>query len=694
MYSKRQMKKIFLVIFLIVVCAVVFSCLIKYKQKNYKEYSLLNNKNYEYVFAIIRSSAENKKKNYLSDFYYAKNKTDKGDIEKYNNLVHRNKKINSVTRAEIYYSLGNMYMKDNDVANAVYCYKKALFFAPYGMETKYNIKIFVDFAERINVPEKLLEHNNQNSVKQLQLFFRDKEILDDKQIENTKTELKNIYAKNIKLNENIKAFTDKNRENLKKEILSLEKEKESLEKQLKSLKEKTAKQEIEEIQNIKKEILKFSPNLYKSFTEVLTFWKKLENPVIKRVVNNFSATETKTVQDKYFVTDLFLHKKNIWENLLADFQNIDKQKYNGVIERNINFINHKKINIFNALNEKEKSLFSEIVKTDKKATEFFNRRAKHLFEEKDNISYLLKDTSSKKKEIYSELGRTKASNEQKKKNLQKELDKIKEKEKALRQESADCSKDLAELEIIQDNILTYNEINLLEIKKHMLEERINICKSLKDICEYVKMFYEKQKVLLNKRQDILKNTKTFDCSDLKKYSESSVVCNENFNNTVTEQKYLFELNKLLLSNYKGILAEINRNIETDDNNENGEILTKLKIFTDKELKIADDKEKSLNKSFEYDKICSAQTIMSVENLSARKKIEKLKGVLEEKELIKNLFPKKQPEQNKVKSKKYQEKVIVSKMKNYEVNTGTVKEEIEEVVSASQKEKKKKNKKKK
>ena len=709
------MKKIFLVIFLILAFAAACSFFIKYGQESFKEYSFLNNKNHEYVLAITESSAENKKENYLSNFYSDKTMynvqctmynnrqelhnpltmtyTANGQnvrnlIEKYNNLLKKNKKINPVTRAEIYYFLGNIYMKKDDYAGVLYCYKKALFFAPYIVETKYNIKNFVDFAEKINVPAKLLEYNNENGIKQLKLFVADKENLLNKQIDNTKTELKKIYSENIKLNDSIKILNDKNRDNLTKEIFSFEKEKENTEKQIKSLKEKTTKYEISEIQNIKKEILKFFPNVSKDFAAFTDFWAKFEKAVIQKISKNSSSAEAKNLQDKYFVSDLFLHKKNIWKNLIKYFKNTG-ESYGSAAEKNIKFINAKNINIFNDLNKKEKNLFKEIIETDKKANRFLNRRSQHLCEAKDNISYILKDTTSKKKEIYSELSITK--NEQKKKNLKRELDKL-----ALRQESADCSKDLAEIEIIRNNIGMYNEINLLEIKSCMFKEYINICQNLKVVSEYIKMFSDKQKYLLNVQQDTLNNIKTFDYLELKKSGISLKVCSENFNDMVTEQKCLFGRKKVLLANYNTLLTDIKQNIETAEEDENGEIFDKLKSFTDKELKFIDDKENDLSKVFEYDKVSSLQFDITAANLTAKEKIDNLEDTIEVKKSIENLFPGKVPEyeQKKVKSKNFQEKVIVSKMKNYEINTIAVQEEIKNFSMSAKEENKNKKKKKK
>ena len=167
------MKKNFLVIFLIFVVSVSVFCFLKYGQKKFEEYSFLKNKNHEYVLAVLQSSADNKKKNYLSDFYFdKKNKT--MSVEEYNNFLHRDKRINSITRADIYYILGNVYLKKKDYANACYCYKKAFYFAPYNTEIKYDIKKFINFTDKILVPEKLLENNYAKSVEQLKIFIKNK----------------------------------------------------------------------------------------------------------------------------------------------------------------------------------------------------------------------------------------------------------------------------------------------------------------------------------------------------------------------------------------------------------------------------------------------------------------------------------------------------------------------------------------
>ena len=133
--------------------------------------------------------------------------------------------------------------------------------------------------------------------------------------------------------------------------------------------------------------------------------------------------------------------------------------------------------------------------------------------------------------------------------------------------------------------------------------------------------------------------------------------------------------------------EIKKYIDGADVADGDEFFNKLKSFIDKEINIFSAKEKVLNKSFEYDKIYKLQNDIFSSDLTAKRKIDALGNLLETKNAIKGLFPKEQ-EPKKVKSKKRQEKTIVSKMKNYEVNTETVQKEV------SSKKKKKKNKKKK
>ncbi|MBQ3834735.1 MAG: hypothetical protein II816_04405, partial [Elusimicrobia bacterium] len=378
----------------------------------------------------------------------------------------------------------------------------------------------------------------------------------------------------------------------------------------------------------------------------------MEKSVIKRVSKNFINSETKTVQDKYFAEDIFLHKKNIWKFLINDFQSKNDTKYANTVTRNIYFINYKKQAVFNELSNKEKELFKDIISTDEKAVRFFARRAKQLFEEKNNISLLLNDISAKKKELYAFINSN--ANSQKKKNLQKELDKIKEKEKALRLESAECSKDLAELELIKENLLVYNEINILEIKDYIFAESLEINKSLGVVNEYIKFFMEKQKSLLNSLQENLKNVNMFDYTELKKCGNNLLICDENFSNMVQQQTFFNEQQNFLISNYTNLLLEIKKYIDGADVADGDEFFNKLKSFIDKEINIFSAKEKVLNKSFEYDKIYKLQNDIFFSDLTAKRKIDALGNLLETKNAIKGLFPKEQ-EPKKVKSKKRQEK---------------------------------------
>ncbi len=169
------MKK-FLLFFIIVIFVLFSFCFVKYRDKSIDVSSLLNNKNHEYVLAIIQSSADNKKRNYLSDFYFdkmaqnqktAESKNQQSSmllIKDYNNLVHRDRRINHITRAEIYYFIGNVYMHKKDYANACYCYKKALYFSPYNIGIKYNVREFIKFVDRRNVTERLWEVEDEKSI--------------------------------------------------------------------------------------------------------------------------------------------------------------------------------------------------------------------------------------------------------------------------------------------------------------------------------------------------------------------------------------------------------------------------------------------------------------------------------------------------------------------------------------------------
>lgn len=788
------MKKVFLLLFILIVFLSVSFFFIKNKQKDFREYSFLNNKNHEYILDILLNFADIRKQDYMYEFHRNKHKKNYDErIGLYTDFLSRNKKINEKFRAELCYELGNFYFLKNDFNNALFCYKKALIFDPINIDIKYDIKILMDFVNKINVPEKLILHNKSESVNQLKNFVKDKEKRLSEKSEKIKNDLKTLNSQNIKLIEDIKKLIEKNKINIKQEINFLTKEKEFVEKQKQSLKDKLEKQDflkkqsvkkdlelqkenlskeiknliyqeknlqnkisqtsvsfakqeilklqLDEVQkelerrykdieqlkhyeeflqhppkqyrgNVNNEIVNFTRQMYENIdeikdeniytlqenkknlgekleremkycTEELNFWKRLESSVVRKVVKTSKLSESKTIQDKYFTGDFWLHKKNIWKNIIVESgREISLNNDNSVV-RNISVINYKVRRIFNKLNAMQTEILDELITADIKIAQMISERNKQLQEEKENILMLLKDINTKKREIFSALNLN--ANSHKKRNLQKELVKMQEKEKALKQESIDCGKDLSELEQIYENIFTNDEIDILDMKIFVLEQYIKFCKDIEFINENVKSFYDMEISLLRKQVDIL-NGKDFNVKSLINCNEQLILSDGSLYNMMLLQKSLFEQTEQLLKNHVKQLEALNGFIDASKNFNVENFFDKLKKFLLVELNFFEKEKSNINNVFDFDKNFQLQEDCMVLDENMKEKMSEHEELLEEIEHLNSLFVEK--EEKKVKSKKQQEKVIISKIKNYEVNTEIIKKEI---LLNTKKDKKKKKK---